>query len=270
MSNDADRDLEDVVDQARAAWPSVQAIAPTVFAAWIAERVPPGTTLASLPTDDLYLACACAAADPRALAEFETHYLREVDIAAARVRAAPGLLDEARQRVRALLFVPRPNAAPAIGTYTGQGDLRGWVRVIAMREVLRLTSAGKREVAVDDEDLLDALSPADDPELEHLKSHYRETFGQAFRDALAALGARERTMLRHVLLDGLGIDALAKLYDVHRATAARWLVAAREAVLDGTRSRLALALRISGPEAESVLRLVKSRLDVSIERLLRD
>lgn len=263
----APRDLDPVLARCRASWPAVR-LEPEVFRAWLCERVPATTPLDDVPVTDLYLACACAASDAGALAAFEAHYLTEVAVAAAKVRAAPGILDEARQVVRVMLFVPRPNAGPAITTYTGRGDLRGWVRVIAMREVLRIAERDSREVTTDDDTLLEALSPANDPGLELFKDRYREELATAFRAALDGLTPRERTLLRYQLVDGLGIEAIGSLYKVHRATAARWLIHARETLLEATRSRLLERLDLTPQEADSMIRLVHSRIDVSIERHL--
>ena len=112
------------------AWPGVTVDAER-FAAYVRERA---VDVERAPMADLYLACACEAGDPAALAAFESHFMREVGVAAAKLRAAAGIADEARQVVRELLFVGKR----AIGSYAGRGDLRGWIRVIAMREVLRL------------------------------------------------------------------------------------------------------------------------------------
>jgi RNA polymerase sigma-70 factor (ECF subfamily) len=264
-----DDELDSVLQRAREAWPTVPAIARDTFASWLAERLPRNAELARVPTTDLYLACACAAGDAAALLAFEDHYLREVAIACAKLRAASGILDEARQVVRDLLFVSRKQRPPAIASYAGRGDLRGWVRVIAMREVLRLCQRDRREIATDDEALLDALSPATDPELETLKARYRKEFAAAFADAVHALAPRERTLLRLSVVDGLGVEAIGKRFDVHHATAARWLARARDALLDGTRDRLAAKLALSAEEVDSVIRLVRSRVEVSIERLLK-
>ncbi len=54
-----------------------------------------------------------------------------------------------------------------------------------------------------------------------------------------------------------------------RATAARWVASARQDLLDGTKAQLARELALSGEEVESVIRVVRSRLDLSVERLLR-
>ena len=70
-------------------------------------------------------------------------------------------------------------------------------------------------------------------------------------------------------LDGLSIDQLAAFYRVHRATTARWIEAARQAVLDGTRKELIRRLQLSRSELDSVMRLIGSQLDVSLSRVLK-
>jgi RNA polymerase sigma-70 factor (ECF subfamily) len=65
------------------------------------------------------------------------------------------------------------------------------------------------------------------------------------------------------------IDVLAAEHGVHRATAARWLADARTAVHDRTRVELARSLGAATHEADSIIRLVEGRLDVSLDRLLR-
>jgi RNA polymerase sigma-70 factor (ECF subfamily) len=256
--------LSTLYTRARTAWPTLE-VAEAEFVAWVAERVEGETRLAG----DLYIAFACARGDAVAIALFEQHFLREVEHAAAKLRVSPTLADEAKQVVRDLLFVGREDKPPAIGQYSGRGDLRGWTRVVAMRELLKLRSRDAKEVPIGDEALLDALSPANDPELELAKSRYREVFGTAFRDALARLPAKDRALLRHLLIDGFSLDVIGGMYGVHRATAARWVASARQDLLDGTKAQLALALSLSDREVESVIRVVRSRLDLSVERLLR-
>lgn len=277
-------EVSSVMERCRSAWPGV-VVDDEAFAAWLDTRVPDGTTLASLPITDLYLACACASGNELAIEQFDEHLLREVSIASAKMRAAPTIADEARQVVRELLFVPRTDRSgersddgaekitkpPAINNYAGRGDLRGWVKVIATREVLRLVDRDKtrREISTDDDSLLEALSPKDDPELEQMKATFRDEFGVAFREAIAEMTPRERTLLRHSVVDGLGIEAIGALYKVHRSTSARWLEQARDNLATLTRRRLGNKLKLTEVEVESVIRLIHSRLDVSIQRHLK-
>jgi len=61
---------------------------------------------------------------------------------------------------------------------------------------------------------------------------------------------------------------VGKLYGVHRATAARWLSDAREALGALIRAELAARLRIATEDVDSIVRLVQSRVDMSLDRLL--
>ena len=76
-------------------------------------------------------------------------------------------------------------------------------------------------------------------------------------------------MLRLRLLDGLNIDQIGGIYGVHRATVARWIASAREQVLAGTRRELENMLDISDSEFDSLVKLVQSRIDLSISQFLQ-
>jgi len=87
-------------------------------------------------------------------------------------------------------------------------------------------------------------------------------------DALAELPPHDRSLLRLHYIEGLSLDRLAVMERVHRATVARWLSDARSTVLSRVRTLLAERLKLSGHEGESLLRFVRSRLDLSLRRAL--
>jgi len=70
-------------------------------------------------------------------------------------------------------------------------------------------------------------------------------------------------------MERLSIDQIGALYHLHRATAARRVVKAREALLTATRTALAARLGLTTEQLESVLQLIASRMDASVERLLK-
>jgi RNA polymerase sigma-70 factor (ECF subfamily) len=66
----------------------------------------------------------------------------------------------------------------------------------------------------------------------------------------------------------MSIDEIATAYGIHRATAARRVNRARDALLADTRRRMSERLRLNSKELDSVLGLVESRLHASVRRLL--
>jgi RNA polymerase sigma-70 factor, ECF subfamily len=172
------------------------------------------------------------------------------------------------QALRGQLLVGVGGALPRISEYAGHGDLRGWLRVSVVRSALKVLRRNNAGAFEDVDAVLEARSSDDDPELSYMKSLYRDAFRAAFRAAFDELAAREKNMLRQHFADGLTIDDLGRLYNVHRATAARWLQKARESLLAGTRREFTQRAGITARECESVLRLVQSRFDVTLRSLL--
>jgi RNA polymerase sigma-70 factor (ECF subfamily) len=252
---------------AASAWPDVP-LAREVFAE--AVRDLGADDLAKLRAPDLYLALACAQAEPAALAVFDRDLVGVIERAVTVAGATPAETAELVQIVRVRLLVAKaPDAAPAIAGFSGRSSLASWVKVVATREAARLLAHDRREEPSDDLAIADRAAETD-PRLEHLKRTYREEFRAAFAAAVDALTDRERLLLRQHVLDGLGIDQLAPLYNVHRATAARWVAAAQRAVIEKTHRALRDRLRIPHDELESILRLIGSQLDISLPLALRE
>ena len=155
----------------------------------------------------------------------------------------------------------RRAAASAGATAAEEADL---AQVIRERLLVPSAAGGPARIA----SYSGKVAPDDDPELGYLKRLYRSEFKDAFQTAVAALPARDRLVLRQSVLDSLGIDALAKLHHVHRATCARWLETARAAILATTQKILIERLELSRDELQSVIRLISSKLDVSLTRVL--
>ena len=261
--------LSAIVTRCQSAWPDVEGDG-EAFARHLGERVAP-EELERARVEDLFISCACgstkAPARDRALAIIEERYLPDVDGALHKMGLPADRIGEVKQGLRDLLFVGTKETPARIREYRGTGDLRAWMRVTAMRAALKLLRKDARETSSDDA-LMDAHAKDDDPELAYMKAAYRAAFKSAFQEALESLQARERTLLKQQIVDGLGIDELGALYQVHRATAARWVASAREKLLSRTRRTFMLRARITSDECESIMRLVKSQLDVSLHRRL--
>jgi RNA polymerase sigma-70 factor (ECF subfamily) len=261
--------LERLVQEARTAWPELE-VPGEDFLRFVAVRLRPGepveTALEGLRAADLYLACACARQVPGAIAAFEARYFDEVGIAYARERSLREKYEreDLEQMLRQKLFVGAEASAPRIEGYTGRGDLRSWFRVVVVRLLLDLGTRERVEPVVEEEEILRALpEPRDDPELEHLKRHYQAEFREAFLEAAKGLTRRERNLLRHWFVEGMSIDQLGIVHGVHRATAARWLAAARGSLVDGLRRSLMTRLGLGQTELPSIMRLLRSQLVIT-------
>jgi RNA polymerase sigma-70 factor (ECF subfamily) len=263
-----DADLDGAWAAARAAWPGLPDDA-TGFVRHLAAKLDAeAATLAGVRAADLYLAWACSAGDPAAIAAFLAGPFAAVPAVLGALRCPPALRDELTQRLRAVFLVAAPGGQSPLAAYGGRGELRSYVASIAARTGRRelAREAGRREVP--DHEALAEITGDDDPALAYLKEAYREVFAVAVKDALAELTVRERNLLRQHHLDGLTLDELATLYGAHRATVARWLAAARDHVLTATQALVQSRIALDEGEFASMVRLVQTQVQVSLARLL--
>jgi RNA polymerase sigma-70 factor (ECF subfamily) len=266
---DLETALARAIASAEARWPSVR-VSHDDFARYLGARIDPGESpldqLASRQLDDLYLAFGCSIANAAAVTAFDDAILRVLPRVLRRRDLDDAHLEDTRQQVATKLLAATP---PAIAQYAGRGSLRGWVRVIAVRESGRLLGTKQHEKPVADDALFDAVAQGVVPSQSLLKDAYRKSFKQAFEESLAALSIHDRLLIKQHFLDGLSIDRLAALHDVHRATAARWIAKLVERLLEDTRARLQTALDVAPDELDSVLHLIQSCLDASVARVLK-
>jgi RNA polymerase sigma-70 factor (ECF subfamily) len=216
----------------------------------IADGAASGATADTLRTSDLFLACACAHRDPAAIVHLERETFMEVEAVYRRFQNVGLTLDDVKQRVRELLVFRDP---PALAGYAGTGSLRGWVRAAVLHMLLNVAQRETREEPTDDA-LFDVMLGADaSAEAAYVKLACRAELEAALAFAMTALSDRDRYLLRHAFVDGRSVDEIGAVYGVHRATAARWVAAARTQLVDLTRADLVRRLAISDAEAQSII-----------------
>ena len=222
-----------------------------------------------LHQEDLAWASALAAGDRAALDRYERELVPVLEGHLRRRGIARDTIADVLQTLRARLFVG-DGEGPAVAHYEGRGPLRSWVLVAALREAVRARQRDAREPAVED-DALVALADRSSSTMPALdKEHYREAFRAAFRSALGELSPRDRNLLRMHVIDGLTIDQIGALQGVHRATAARWIERAREAVSRSVRRDLMKQFGADPFETEELLQWVQSRIELSLSALGRE
>jgi RNA polymerase sigma-70 factor (ECF subfamily) len=202
-----------------------------------------------------------------ALQTLELRVLPVVARMLARQRVPHDRRADAMQSLRERMLVAT-GGVRGITAYDGRAPLAMWLGIGAFRIGRRQTESDRRSVVLEDHQLDQVAPGVPDPALLYLKRHYGAQFRAAFAAAVDSLPPRQRNLLRHAVLDELGIDQIAAIYHVHRATAARQLNQARAALVEATRQRMRAALRISEAELESILRGVISLTDLTLRALL--
>jgi RNA polymerase sigma-70 factor (ECF subfamily) len=238
-----------------AAWPEIE-LSDADFTAGVARAA------AAADAGELYLACACAAGNAAAIRAFEARYFTCIASVVRWLRLPDDDAHEVAQTLRQRLFVGGVAEAGVLA-YAGGGRLAGLMQVAATRIALNLRR-GRHRVA--DEPAPDMPSVAIDTV--YAKAEYRERVKQAIEDAAAALAPRDRTLLRLHLVERSSIDDIAALYRVHRATAARWVQAARETLVAHTRTNFLSATKLDAHDEAGLASFVESQLTLSLSRIL--
>jgi RNA polymerase sigma-70 factor (ECF subfamily) len=271
-SRELEAGLERAATVGPRAWPGLS-VDEEEFLRHLASHVPETRDLLAWLSEvfasDLYLACACAKGDGRALAAFDSHFLAALGPHWSSGHPLSDFAAEVRQGLRERLLLEREGLPPRIAGYSGRGPLAAWVRMAATRLALNLRKSEKKPSSSIDEGRLALRAPDSDPELQYLQSRYADELAEALRVTLAALSPRLANVLRLHYQDGMTIEAMGTMYRVSSRTVQRWLAEARNTVMEETRRLLRERLAIADSQLDSLIGLVRSRLDLSIYRYLR-
>ncbi len=212
--------------------------------------------------DECLVVIAATAGERAAQRELEHTYFARIPSFLASMKLDPALVEDIAQEVRQKLLV---GEHPKILSYVGRGSLAALIRVTATRTAISALRKSRRETG---ELELDQAIGELDPERRHFKDHYRILFRDSFAAAVQGLSSRERNMIRLHFLQRVTLGQLASMYGVHRATVVRQLAATREKLVKGTRSHLKSHGAVATGDLESIVDLLKSRFDMSVEGLL--
>lgn len=259
--------LERCVAEARVQYPGIQVSASDLHAALSRQLAEVDLAECQYPAD-VCVAAAASLGDPAATTIVHdrlAHFAR----LATRGLLPPAELDELVQQVAIRLLT---GEAPQIRRYTGLGPLDAWLRAVILRAALSARRSSRSKIpdaSLDEMSWLELPIAMEQPSAlggDRVRaSHYRA----AFEQAIASLGARQRTLLRQHFLDGVSSEQLGRMYNVHRVTVYRWIAEAKQHVISHVREKLA---EVAGTpsEVESLMRGIRSGFSVTIERLLAD
>lgn len=215
---------------------------------------------------DEYLRVACLARAAGAVETLESHFIVPLRATLERRCGDAQLVDEALQTLRQKLLL---GESPRLQTYQSTGHLRAWLQVVGVRvcqDLARQRGARwARESALRDD--WPVNSPGVDVAAE--REELDALFVEALRQVIRGLPARERYALRMHVLAGWNVSQIGEALAIHRASAARWIVAAKEKINDNVRALLAERLDLDHSELERVLNLFSTKLDIRLSRLFQ-
>jgi RNA polymerase sigma-70 factor len=211
-----------------------------------------------------YLVAACLARRPGALETLETEYVAKLKGRVRRVCSGPDLVDDVLQLVREKVLLTNQ---PRLSCYENRGHLAAWLTIIAVRTALDMTRRaqlqGARLTELEDE----LIGLATSPETEFVSQEARLAFRNALGRAVRRLPEKQRFALKMQLVAGWGIDQIGRALSTHRATAARWLVSAREHVERDVNQQLVQELGMSAQEVTCLMGAMRSRLELRFSQI---
>lgn len=218
---------------------------------------------------DLLLAQACAQGCREAISDFTLRFRGLIVRATTRVGFEGGEISDAADHVLMTMLFPEEGRPAGIIGYSARGALSGWVASYTMRCGLRIRRDLGRRHNRRNRYLMQMVGEVEkDLELDLGRHELTSAIKEAFERAVDHLDERDRVLLHWSYVAAMNVDEIGALYEVHRATAARWVAAARSRLV-GEMSRILLG---ADGEREQLLELmgdVRSRLDLSLSRVLR-
>lgn len=216
---------------------------------------------------DVYLAAAIEEHDPGALKWLVDQVRRSLSRMA---RPIPNqYFHDVESRVVELVTLGTEGQPPRILKYAAKGPLSAWLQVLVVRTAVDLAAHHHRVAGEWDEVVASIVDDrATPPDVAALKAQWGPALRTALSDSLQKLQARERALLSLHYLDDVGLDELARIYQVHRVTISRWLAGARHTLLTSFREATVATTAMSAPELDSLVSSVEKQLDLSFRRLL--
>jgi len=266
--------LEGLCDEAEAAWPEFR-IPRHIFLAKLRTVAPSDGTVAfdwtQLCHVDLYLAVACSIGESAAITVFSRRYMSRLSHYLRRFGDSSELIDDVRANLEdKLLFSAEVGHPPRIHQYVGRGPLEAWVAMTAQRSLLSmLRSRGSASRSAPADELWELWSAASG--LERDESHrFADTIRETLRQVIQSLPVRERNVLRLSIVEDVSLSQIARMLNVNQSTVSRAFHACLDKVNEEMRVRLKALHGMRDSEIESVVRDLRSQIDLSLSGVFAD
>jgi RNA polymerase sigma-70 factor (ECF subfamily) len=102
------------------------------------------------------------------------------------------------------------------------------------------------------------------PEASLLRARFGDAFREALRAAVASLSKQARNVLRMHVVGHCSIDEIGRAYNVHRATAARWIDRSRSTIYARVHEHLGAQHPLTDSEFRSLAGVMGPELQLSL------
>jgi len=264
--------IEQLTDAAEAEWPVFRidraAFARRLMTAIGEQTADSATTLRKIHGADLYLAFACELGIPAALTAFAATYLASTDTYLKQFRNSSVRAEDVRSELEDTLLFGRKSPPGRIGQYQGRAPLRNFVARAARNAALTMLRSERRHVANDFDTLASQLAAPPAGSASIVAARYEDAVRDAVRNALVALGLRQRTIVRLHLLRGIPQTQIARMLKVHQTTVSRTFEAALHVIYDEIRRQLRELYGMTDSEMQSIIHDVRGRIELTWSRIL--
>ncbi len=234
-----------------------------------ADEMAPLDSLQRLYWGDLWVVFGAVSGNRDAWRVLDSHYFAESVRVLGRLKLSRDKLDEVSQHTRVRLFSPGPRGVAKLRQYRARGALGAWLKMVVTRDAIDMLSKKKVELPAFSDDFWSAIPASqDDNEMALLRREYGAQLKRTVEAVVEEMPDDARSMLRYHLVEGLTIDDIAVIVGIHRATVARRIGRARDAMARATRERMREHLQMTASQLTSVMRLIDTQIELSLYRLL--
>jgi RNA polymerase sigma-70 factor, ECF subfamily len=233
---------------------------------------------ASLNSEDLCLAAACAKGDESAWEDFYKDYRSYLVNIARTMTQDAGAAEQLADSTFAELYGLRESGGSRVSKfsfYSGRGSLRGWLRAVVFQLSADQHRQTSRLVQTEEPEDMDRLAHAGEsaervaaPEVPFVTERYRAAVADALRRAIRELEARERLLLAYYYYDEMTLREIGQLFNVHEATISRWLTKVQKRARKLVEKSLARDHRFNRREVGEAIELAAEEMDINVRECL--
>jgi len=244
------------------------------------------TFVDELRADDLCLVLACEKGDEAAWDDLVRTQDKTVKAAAWKISPKAEDADDLASSIWAELYGLKHDKdgklKSKLSYYSGRGSLGGWLRAIVSQLAVDQFRKQSRLVQVEEAREFENLANESSEKAENLAvvAHHEnpeDIFGEkqmradvskALNQAIAALEAEDKLLLKLYYFDELKLKEIGQMFDYHEATASRKVVRIQTEIRKSVEKILQNGHNWSAEEVKRYLAETASKLGISLEKLV--